>query len=136
MRQYLEQTWQFYEVLELKGKDVTDKWGNCYCGVEGSVTEPLSGKDRLIGGNVVGAPALAPPPADCYHVGKDHPGHNLPSHNDEYILTAQFCQIKCQQTPKCKGFSWSPGHCWLKSSVAPKMTEDSNVISGPRECKN
>jgi len=128
------QNWQFFAVYTW-----APKWGQCYCGVnEPSTLEAVPNKNglkKMIGGSVVGAPELPAVPTDCYHVGKDHPGHNLSGPNNFYILTAQFCQVKCQQTHGCKGFSWSPGHCWLKSSVAPKMTTDHAVTSGPVECK-
>jgi len=126
------QNWQFFEVFSFEAI-----YGNCYCGVnDATALTKLDSDTKLIGGPVDGAPELPAVPTSCYHVGKNHPGHDLPGPNNFYILTAQFCQIKCQQTPKCKGFTWSPGHCWLKSSVAPKMTKDSKSISGPRECKN
>jgi len=92
-----------------------------------------SSNTKLIGGSVIGAPALPTPPADCYKMNKNYPGADIPSPNNFEIYTAQFCQVKCQQTQACEGFSWTPGHCWLKNAT-PALESWSGVTSGPKTC--
>jgi len=124
---------QNFQFFELMGGITTNFWGNCWCGLTKDVPKKYmkgSSNTKLIGGPVIGAPALDLP--DCYNKSMNYPGADLYSHKLE-IYTAQFCQVKCQQVAACKGFSWTPGSCWLKDAT-PALEPWTGVISGPKYC--
>ena len=52
--------------------------------------------------------------------------------------SSKECQLYCQYTKGCYGFTWSRGRdnknqCWIKNALASPVDSD-YAISGPRHC--
>ena len=85
-------------------------------------------------------------PSDpCFLGNKDYPGNGLGTHTVEG--SSVKCQERCQQTDGCGAFSYATGtydgvhgkrirqRCFLKiKGTLPELTDQENVISGPKHC--
>lgn len=93
--------------------------------------------NRNLNENAISGPKSCLVEGKCFSVGVDYAGYDISSVEDKDVASAKACQELCAREPQCAFFSYktSTKGCYLKTSSAPfGSTDNSDVISGPREC--